>query len=607
MDFDPILLLPAYVRARLVPFVGSGMSMGPCVDWESLVRNLEKKSGTEHVETEHVEIDGPLTQRAFHAIHNLRYTGRDVAEAIREAVYMADNTKSKRVPPQTRALAGLFWPLVCTTNYDDIYVRARARQRSRNGEKPRPLPVVGRSDADCRRVLRHISFPDSELVWALQGFLRPRDCDLMHPDSLYGPYRLENELVVGHAEYRRVAHREPHFRRCFSEVFRKSTLLFLGSGLAEPYFLGLFDEIMELTGPPEFPHFAFVESGKVDQDFMRKRYHILCMTYPAGEHNNVECYLKEFTEAVNKRRLRHSGWGYRANSPPHVNRCTTGDSLRVVRGVLPDPSRLGSRDGIAISCGRTPARNGRGTPIPGAVHKETYVRPVWLGDWTVKWQSPGNCSYGIVARAMDGDDRSPEVTRVAFFESLREIGLLGIDTLHVQLLAAGPGKVFAPWISLVQMARGYGQWIRTCRNGTAMTVHVYVVDPAVLGLLHGSFLDLTEHIEAIKIRIGVEVIDASGAIERYDEIVDPDEKVATIVNLTPHARGKQPTLSAQPAPRRGQRARSLSTVGDVTVQEFGLVHGSTLIVDFRKRRGVGLAGLWRYIVRARKPPCRAEF
>ena len=352
MDFDPTLLLAAYDRGRLVPFIGAGMSRPACVGWKPFVRNLEAQCKLP-------KTDGEPIQRAFHAVQRLRLLGTEVPKAVADAVYTDDKSASRKVPAHTEALASLFWPLVCTTNYDDIYVRGRTRQRSRKPEQPRPLSVVGRSDADCHRVLRHMSFPAGELVWALQGFLRPRDRGLVHPDRRCEAYPLEKELVVGHAEYRRVANREPHFRRCFSEVFRRSCLLFLGSGLTEPYFLGLLDEILELTGPPELPHFAFVESGKIDQDLMQQRYHIHCMTYPAKEHGQVECYLREFRDAVTGCRVRCSGWGYRAVSPSRARRCTTGDSFRIVRGVLPDPGGLRNGHGAAISCGREGSIRGR--------------------------------------------------------------------------------------------------------------------------------------------------------------------------------------------------------------------------------------------------------
>ena len=99
-----------------------------------------------------------------------------------------------------------------------------------------------------------IDFPAGEAVWALQGLLGPRDAGVKQIlGEKFDKARFEQELVVGHAEYRTVANRAPHFRRCFAELFRTRSFLFLGSGLSEPYFVSLFDEIIELTGPPVRP------------------------------------------------------------------------------------------------------------------------------------------------------------------------------------------------------------------------------------------------------------------------------------------------------------------------------------------------------------------
>ena len=49
--------------------------------------------------------------------------------------------------------------------------------------------------------------------------------------GLLSPLRMLDDLVLGHAEYRRVINAEIHFRRCFSEVFRQRSLLFLGHRL----------------------------------------------------------------------------------------------------------------------------------------------------------------------------------------------------------------------------------------------------------------------------------------------------------------------------------------------------------------------------------------
>jgi SIR2-like protein len=280
----------AYERGQLVPFIGSGMSVPVCAGWEALVERLEAEAG----------IDGTrrgsdaLIQRALFALQRLRRRGRRIVRPLRRAVYLSESDES---PPQTVALASLFWPLVCTTNYDDVYLRAVLGRRAYAPE------ILGRSELDCRRVLQHLAFPVGEVVWCLQGFLGGTTGAIQKALALpaASARRLEDELVVGHAEYRQAAHRAPHFRRSFAELFRTRSLLFLGSGLAEPYFMMLFDEIIELTGPPAQPHFAFVEEGRVDPEFLRSQYHILCHVYPAGKHENVEAGLHELARTSSDR------------------------------------------------------------------------------------------------------------------------------------------------------------------------------------------------------------------------------------------------------------------------------------------------------------------
>ena len=242
----------------------------------------------------------------------------------------------------------------------------------------------------------------------------------------------------------------------------------------------------------------------------------------------------------------------------------------------------------------------RGYPIPGKVHKETYGGYEWRGDWTVKWKSPAN-AYGVVAPARDGDDeRTPEAIRGAFLESLKQIRKDGVRTLHVQLLAAGAGRPFHAWVSLVQMARAYGEWTRAVGSDGGMAVRVYVVDPAVVGLLQGSFIDLAEHIEARRIHIWVETIDAFGTVQRHREIVGPEETMSELVAFESDGLKTQPRVSAHPAPWHGAGPEKLSAVEADRVQDFGLVHGSTLVVDFREfgvssnRRG-WVAALVRYV------------
>ena len=90
-----------------------------------------------------------LISRADVAMRRLRLGGDDVAACVGKAVY-AQNEEDL-VPRQTMALARLFWPLVCTTNYDEVFLQAKLTCST--------LPrILGRNHDDCHRVLQHFSF-----------------------------------------------------------------------------------------------------------------------------------------------------------------------------------------------------------------------------------------------------------------------------------------------------------------------------------------------------------------------------------------------------------------------------------------------------------------
>ena len=299
-------------EAASCPFIGSGMSRPACTAWPTFVDRLEKqtlvsdcgRSNKPHEGAAKTRICFPdrsgdrsdLIRRADVAMRTLRLRGR-VARAMGRALYESDEPND--VPLQTKALAELFWPLVCTTNYDDLYLQGVSTAAGHRSI----TDVFGRSHDDCRRVLQHLRFPVGEVVWALQGLLSPRDRALSVRLGRDRLKQLKREIVVGHAEYRRIANREPHFRRAFAEVYRSSSLLFLGAGLAEPYFLALFDEIIELIGPPASPHFAIIQDDEVDAGFMRRHYNIHCIQYAAGDHSAVTEKLGALVKRVGDGRV----------------------------------------------------------------------------------------------------------------------------------------------------------------------------------------------------------------------------------------------------------------------------------------------------------------
>lgn len=167
---------------------------------------------------------------------------------------------------------------------------------------------------------------------------------------------------------------------------------------------------------------------------------------------------------------------------------------------------------------------------------------------------------------------------MAFHDFLCCMDSRAVRVAHVQLLAAGSLRVFAPWVSLIQMARAYGQWFRARERpelSESLVVNVYVVDPGLIVLLQGNFIDLLKELEDISLHIEIEVIDALGEAEREHNILPADAKVATLVKTRP--KGKEPRVYAHPRPKLGGQSGG----PDQSLREFGLVSGSTLIIDYR--------------------------
>ena len=297
-DFDTLLprLVSAYEQGRLVPFVGSGMSRRACSDWPTLIASLEAAAGV----GDGSGLDGDtardvLVRRANNAVRTLK---RDAPGAFAKAVRTALLSQEPGVPPvspQMLALTQIWWPLALTTNYDNCYAAGFHQNFG-----SRQLAVVGRGAVDCQRVLSSLSTAGRSLLWALQGYLSDLPCTELSPlvTPLSGDQRqLEEQLVVGHEEYRRITYRDLHFRRSFAEVFRQRSLLFLGAGLQESYLQELFGEVLEFYGPAARPHYAFVQAGEVDPAFMLARFQIVVVEYPKGQHGQVQQWLDQSGQA----------------------------------------------------------------------------------------------------------------------------------------------------------------------------------------------------------------------------------------------------------------------------------------------------------------------
>ena len=256
------------------------------------------------------------------------------------------------------------------------------------------------------------------------------------------------------------------------------------------------------------------------------------------------------------------------------------------------PASLPAGEVVAISCGRELKQDSpqdrRGRPklshlADGRVPATDQGHCRWHNDWIVSWLDAK--TFGIVARLpiergvlSSREARSPEAIRLSFLSFLDVVAASGGSVAHVQLLAAGSGRVFHPWVSLVQMARAYGQWCKS--TASSVRVVLYVVAPDVVMLLNGGYLDLTEHLEDAPIRISVEVIDFFGTVQTHHRLVDPCATLGSLSVLAPPSLAPR-RVYALPRPQLRSVPMGFDEVQSMQLRDFGLVSGSTLVFDYR--------------------------
>lgn len=469
-------------------------------------------------------------------------------------------------PPQTTGLAKIWWPLVLTTNYDDYFVRAYEDHH----QEPRDaVTVLGRSAQDCQQVLSSLSAPYGCCLWSLQGYL-PRE----------GHHRLQGELVVGHEEYRRVTHTAQHFRRAFAEVFRRRTLLYLGSSLADAYLLDLFGEILEFSGANPMPHYALVQRNSVDASFLRSRFNIIALEYET--HDEVPKYLDQLKAELDRGRARPMRWTYSLDLAAAPAACGGAD-LEIIRGAMPDPS---PGELMAVSIGTS--RDGmqwisRNVQSLVERHWPPTNRPTGyclgpIGErFVVGFKNPDGSPrlpiVGVNARANDRDDRDLRLIGDALRELLEWTADQGFLNLRMQLLASGQTAHYPGQFALAEMIRTYGRWRRQTDRAISLKIHLFDHRPA-LEVATGR-LDVVELLSCDDVRFWVEIVDGQQVVGREIVFADGEETLGEIARrFDIPERGW--AVAVSPPPRPDSQPHSVKDEWNANLVSVGVVPGVTL-------------------------------
>ncbi|MBX7208556.1 MAG: SIR2 family protein [Verrucomicrobiaceae bacterium] len=592
-------LVAEYDRGRLVPFVGAGISAPNCALWGEFIFNLEKEAGMRNTSERYkANEDGSsrLIQRAARAVRKIRHSPSiDFAEAVRRSLVPA--CKSTSPPPATSALASIPWPLILTTNYDDLLL-SEINSRVKNSESFDRMQVCGRGRSDSERIVNSLHSPDQPLLWAIQGFVGGQASQSFTDQPFHRGdlSELASQLVVGHEEYRREAFRSHGFRRAFSDVYRNRTFLFVGSGLSEGYFENLFDETIELLGVVPHNHFAIVEEGKLNRETVRERFQIELIEYPKGRREKVVEWVLNLEHAIQHRMSRCAGWGFSLSSGSRVEQGESPD-LQIVRSRVPTPKE---DECVVISVG---VRNGKpllgsgGGGILGAFSKADGTCQSWskpLARNPHVWRYGTSSVFAVAARtngASGKESRDARSVKEAMGSALNVVKDAGFKRAYAMLLSAGPGRVFPSHISLIQMARGFAAWKQdACTGQRSLELVICVVDPRPIALLSSGRLNLQEVLAVPHLRFWVEIVrDDNKQIARHLLHELPDTPLTAILDKFDlgHSGWSAWVL---PSPVAGQKEIQAREVfgykgGDPwTVENAGLVSGSILRVIIRKPR-----------------------
>lgn len=579
MTFEEALprLLTAYSKEELVPFTGAGLSAGPCTLWFNFVEGLCRYAELPHGPAAGAAA-GELIRLADRAVQVLLNRSDEALQTgVREALKSADY---RTVPQQTELLTRVYWPLILTTNYDDWLVGCAAAQRWSFAAENR-LRVLGRSPADLYEVLTSLYVRSPPLLWALQGFLGGQYRE--HDPTFTAPYisdGLASQIVVGHQQYQLVMHREPGFRRAFSEVLRRRSLLFIGSGLQEDYLLNLFGEVQIMHGPGSLPHYALMrETGDLSvTESLLARYNIVPVTY--RHYTDLPRLLGCFAEGAAE--LSAYGLGERRSYALRLGD-RSGGSLTLRQGALPFPEEDAC---TVLSVGL----NEDGTPKLGTSARSFYAEAeTRVPGFQVRYEpleKPGFFRveglprmYALAVRAPQGervDRRDLRLLAPTVKRFLERSVAAGYGTVHLPLLAAGEGRDWHPSHCLIETVRGVRLFVAGGGDGPLPDIHIHIVDPSVLYPLRAGKLFIEENLYCDDLRFWVLIRRTRGTEERLLLLRSPAERLGDVAAFLGLSGGEWHVVLTPP-PTAETGGGRLADLESATLASLGVTNYSTLV------------------------------
>lgn len=568
-DFDEVL--PSFRAARragkLVPFLGAGISRPECRGWpdfiQALYREFDESPGTA------VRGDDPegLYRAADRVAAWLRLLSPSERQAkLRQALH---HQTPPKLSDQAKALAEFVWPLILTTNYDEVV--PLAYRRNAVGTKERPLLLLGRSPEDCAQVVRSLEALEAPIVWYLQGYVGDNGASRS----------LLDEVVIGHQHYQEAINAGTSFRRAFSEIYRRRSLLFIGSGLAESYFVNLIAESMFSLGPSPQPHYALFcdedDNGRLDPDFLAVRLGITPVRYGKAYGELREALRQISRDATTTLHgPRAPGLTSVSYAIPRKSMAETSTpaepstlEVEIRNSHLPTPTE---RTCVILSVGR----DGQiGHFVPGAGRQAKSVIKAYPGGrqwtrehvaeipglpqgrmWRVLLEKAETPIFLLAARELNDkpDDAARSLAAIteATHQALKEAEALGFTRALMGLLAAGPSRTDEPPYCLVAQLSGIRAFAAEPRERGAglRSVGIHIIDDHVWSALMQGRIPVLNLLNSELARVLVRVRAPGGSVEEFAVSVPHGHTIDDVLRMY-RISGKNIEIEARPSPRRG--------------------------------------------------------
>jgi hypothetical protein len=152
------------------------------------------------------------------------------------------------------------------------------------------------------------------------------------------------------------------------------------------------------------------------------------------------------------------------------------------------------------------------------------------------------------------------------------------------LLSAGPLRTFPPSQTALQMVRGWARW-SAAATPPAPDLSLYVVSPTILQDLDSGRLDLQSGLDPDVVDFWLDVVTRDEDEHRF-RVVERVTSSLRAMLADRHVRHPDWALTLTPAPSldwdgwtlRGVDAWERSVGGDLSLETFGILPGSTLRV-----------------------------